>query len=394
LVVLLPRHPQDSYALAHSNILLCPFDSPVGFEIYTKGDAFHIAFHDAVDAVGFALDVQEELYNAPWRPEILLLPDACDDVQGYRGLRVRMAIHYGKVHTHDNPVSGRREYIGETCSIAKSLEHMSHGGQVLVTTDSWNLVSFVAETKLKSPQVVDLGMHVLLRGNKQTEGVVAMGVVQLLPASMAFDYAGARRQNADIQHFKKGRQFPPPISLRQLSASFHDAPYENNAITMVFVQTPVFEKRTDDKETSVILAGLAKYISFLLIGTDGYQCKDFMVAFPTLGGAALFGLKLQEALAHELIASESLAGLLKVGVLEGTFTSMVPSPTTGRADYFGPVVNRAARVADVCDLGEVYIGRTDHSVPELSDINTEFVGWRDLKGVQEQMALFRCVRPV
>ena len=70
---------------------------------------------------------------------------------------------------------------------------------------------------------------------------------------------------------------------------------------------------------------------------------------------------------------------------------------TGRADYFGPVVNRAARVTAAAEAGNVYVGIpvTDPGVtPERPDfgpaIAVNLVGVKELKGVTVGMALFCC----
>ena len=69
-------------------------------QVTTEGDAFVVAFHDPIDAVGWALHVQLALLEAPWPPEVLQHPQARVDVcpEGkllFRGLRVRMAINTG-----------------------------------------------------------------------------------------------------------------------------------------------------------------------------------------------------------------------------------------------------------------------------------------------------------
>lgn len=98
-----------------------------GYEIMTQGDAFHVAFHDCVEALGIALDVHTALYDADWSDSILALPEACgDEVKRLRGLRVRIAIHHGSVEHRKNDVTGHREYTGQTVNFAKSVEHMSH----------------------------------------------------------------------------------------------------------------------------------------------------------------------------------------------------------------------------------------------------------------------------
>ena len=59
-----------------------------------------MAFHDPIDAIGWALHVQLALLEAPWPPELLQQPQAkletCQDGKLlFRGLRVRMAINTG-----------------------------------------------------------------------------------------------------------------------------------------------------------------------------------------------------------------------------------------------------------------------------------------------------------
>lgn len=43
----------------------------------------------------------------------------------------------------------------------------------------------------------------------------------------------------------------------------------------------------------------------------------------------------------------------KVGIFRGAMNKIVPHSTAGRADYFGPAVNRAARVLAAAQEGQV-----------------------------------------
>ena len=69
-------------------------------QVTTEGDAFIVAFHDPLDAIGWALHVQLAMLEAPWPPELLQHPQAkvetCPEGKLlFRGLRVRMAINTG-----------------------------------------------------------------------------------------------------------------------------------------------------------------------------------------------------------------------------------------------------------------------------------------------------------
>jgi class 3 adenylate cyclase len=91
------------------------------------------------------------------------------------------------------------------------------------------------------------------------------------------------------------------------------------------------------------------------------------------------------------IADFDLNGLIKVGINEGSFTSTGPSPKTGRADYFGTVVNRAARVAVAAEPGQAWLGTMTDEIPILeSGLESSFLRRQTLKGVQGEMALFTC----
>lgn len=107
-----------------------------------------------------------------------------------------------------------------------------------------------------------------------------------------------------------------------------------------------------------------------------------------------FGLDLQEYLDENPVLGTSLANVLKVGVDLGEFTSMAPNPRTGRADYFGNFVNRAARVAGAAQKGQVLVGSITQEKPclECACAQPCYVGDRLVKGVQQPMHLFGCCR--
>jgi hypothetical protein len=65
---------------------------------------------------------------------------------------------------------------------------MAHRGEIVVSSDMWNEASHLSESKLGSPQVLDLVNYVLLSGESKRDGLVAKNVMQLVPSQLAFDY--------------------------------------------------------------------------------------------------------------------------------------------------------------------------------------------------------------
>jgi predicted ATPase/class 3 adenylate cyclase len=92
-----------------------------GVELGTEGDSFYVVFPTATDAVAAAAEGQRHLHEFPW--------PAGEDV------RVRMGIHTG------NPVVHAGAYVGMDVHRAARIASTAHGGQVVLSAATAELVS-------------------------------------------------------------------------------------------------------------------------------------------------------------------------------------------------------------------------------------------------------------
>jgi class 3 adenylate cyclase len=381
-----------------------------------------LAFQHPVDALAFALQAQLKLYKADWPDGILKHPDGKDEpALKFRGFRVRFGIHHGPTNSQVHEMTGRTTYSGEGVKIAKSVEGMCHGGQILTTMETWKAVSGMAERYLGRPQILDCGEHLLFEtknphpsGSGHTTTRYTRRIMQLVPSDLAFDFFEARgRRDVPSEDGKmgfeikdaasvSGRLFPPLTSKRQLTTCFLNAPYANGRVTICFVYTVGLEDNPDTKVHN--LGVLAKYLrkQLLLLNPPGYECQEdkgcWMLAFDRMAHAVTFGLSLKSTLqrAEDLVGNVDRDNMFKVGILSGPFTSMGPHKTTGMADYFGPIVNRAARVASNCERGQVCVGiplsnGVTADPPDFGPtINVRLLGIKKLKGITIDVAIFEC----
>lgn len=370
-----------------------------GYEVNAEGNSFYLAFADVVDAVNFCLQAQEGLQAAQWAEDILALSEACEDPSGsMRGLRVRMVVHCGEVESTKNQQSGQVEYTGDTVHVAKNLERMCHGGQILVTSDVWSIVSHLVENSLESVQVMDLGSHVIPTHSAHVhDGITTKTVLQLVPSALSHDYLCSRRLASEQPSCLPGRVFPSLLTAKSLGASFRDAPFADNRVTMVSVDTSKAETIVED--STMLLAALSKRIGALLAGEypTGYQCQDnFLLAFGEIADAVQFGLELQAKLENEVFRDLSLKGCLKIGIHEGVFDTMGPNPKDGKAEYVGQVVTAVSRIAKEAAPGCVYLGRVaafDDAFmlqPVTNGYMQEFKGQTALEGIPGDFSLFKC----
>ena len=98
----------------HDIIMRQCYSDHKGYEITTEGDAFNLAFQHPVDALAFALQCQQKLYQADWPKGILDHPDGKDEANlKFRGFRVRFGIHHGPTTSRIHENTGRTVYSGE-----------------------------------------------------------------------------------------------------------------------------------------------------------------------------------------------------------------------------------------------------------------------------------------
>lgn len=158
---------------AHDAVMRSVLHRHGGYEVKTEGDSFMVAFANPERAVRFCLDVQRALHDHPWSPDLLALPET-GEAPGFRGLRVRMGVHVGEPEAR---VRGQRvDYFGPMVNRAARVAHAGHGGQVLVSGETWALVE---EGLADEVDVRALGAF-RLRGLAGTQEIL-----QVLPPELA-----------------------------------------------------------------------------------------------------------------------------------------------------------------------------------------------------------------
>ncbi|EGD86791.1 adenylate cyclase [Trichophyton rubrum] len=111
-----------------------------GFEVKTEGDAFMVSFSTATAALLWCFTCQMQLLEAPWPTEVLQTPSCREtyDDDGnliYRGLSVRMGMHWGRPLCEKDPVTGRMDYFGPMVNRASRISAVADGGQIFVSAD-------------------------------------------------------------------------------------------------------------------------------------------------------------------------------------------------------------------------------------------------------------------
>jgi peptide/nickel transport system substrate-binding protein len=104
----------------HQLLLRAAFGTHGGREIDTQGDSFFFAFARARDALGAVVDAQQALADHAW-------PEGGE-------IRVRMGLHTGE------PAIGEQRYIGVGVHRAARISAAGHGGQVLLSNATRELV--------------------------------------------------------------------------------------------------------------------------------------------------------------------------------------------------------------------------------------------------------------
>ncbi len=112
--------PMRTALAVHDRILRTTIETHGGYVFSTAGDAFSAAYWTPRDAIETAVEAQRRLVEVPW-PEPVIL-------------RVRMGIHTGTADERDG------DYFGPALNLAARLMSAGHGGQILVSLATEELV--------------------------------------------------------------------------------------------------------------------------------------------------------------------------------------------------------------------------------------------------------------
>ena len=150
-----------------------------GWEVKKRqSDGFIFAFPSAASALLWCLRVQEYLVSSVW-PEAIV-----NDIQGqevldsngnccFRGLDVKMGIHWGRPIRVPNPVTHRMDYIGPVVKIAAYITELAGGGQTVGSQDFVTQLSQEledGERQTEDPRDGGTSSTIQVPGSRVTEG--------------------------------------------------------------------------------------------------------------------------------------------------------------------------------------------------------------------------------
>ncbi|KAL5430906.1 hypothetical protein PMIN07_008047 [Paraphaeosphaeria minitans] len=125
-----------------------------GYEVKTEGDAFMVAFPTVTSALLWCFTIQSQLLEVPWPQEILNSVNGQEvvDPNGnviFRGLSVRMGIHWGTPVCEVDPVTKRMDYFGPMVNRASRISSVADGGQITVSSDFIAEIQRLLETHIE-----------------------------------------------------------------------------------------------------------------------------------------------------------------------------------------------------------------------------------------------------
>jgi len=219
--------------------------------------------------------------------------------------------------------------------------------------------------------------------------------------------------------------FPPVKSEMEVTPAWEASPSSKDVtILFTFIENWTQLKRWERSSASSV--GVLSYclelhdslVRTLLLEHNGYEveCEDgcFVCAFQVAIDAMEFSVALQEGLLHadwhpnvlttpwaceQLTAAQQLLnrGLrVAVGMCTGNARRYQPSMRTGRMEYFGPIMNHAARVAVAAHGGQILVHSNclSNTVanPQMLDLFTasiQSLGQHRLKGITKEVQIFQ-----
>jgi adenylate cyclase len=147
-----------------------------GYEVKTEGDAFMVAFPTVTSALLWCFTIQSQLLEVPWPQEILSSVHGQEvvDPDGniiFRGLSVRMGVHWGTPVSEVDPVTRRMDYFGPMVNRASRISSVADGGQITVSSDFIAEIQRLLETHIEGDRSNSTGSEDTLGDDLLTQAI-------------------------------------------------------------------------------------------------------------------------------------------------------------------------------------------------------------------------------
>ncbi|KAF1963402.1 hypothetical protein CC80DRAFT_4847 [Byssothecium circinans] len=147
-----------------------------GYEVKTEGDAFMVAFPTVTSALLWCFTIQSQLLEVPWPQEILNSVNGQEvvDPDGnviFKGLSVRMGIHWGTPVCEVDPVTKRMDYFGPMVNRASRISSVADGGQITVSSDFIAEVQRLLETHIEGDRNGSIGSEETYSDDAMTHAI-------------------------------------------------------------------------------------------------------------------------------------------------------------------------------------------------------------------------------
>lgn len=215
----------DNYPVAmrsaikvHNSIMRRQLRIIGGYEVKTEGDAFIVSFPTPTAALLWCFIVQSQLLTTnEWPAEILSSDQGFEikDNEGnliFRGLSVRMGLHWGTPVCEMDIVTKRMDYFGPMVNRASRVSSVADGGQITMSTDFYSEMEKVKKIhRLIKESKLDLGRAY---GYKAKDKDVENQMNQLENIGMVLEHIGAKKLKGLETPENIWLIFPKPLSSR------------------------------------------------------------------------------------------------------------------------------------------------------------------------------------
>jgi adenylate cyclase len=209
-----------------------------GYEVKTEGDAFMVAFPTVTSALLWCFTIQMQLLEVAWPQEILNSVNGQEvcDADGnviFKGLSVRMGIHWGVPVWEVDPVTKRMDYFGPMVNRASRISSVADGGQITVSSDFIAEIQRLLETHIESDRSPSTGSEETME-----QDVISLAIRRELRALMSQGFEvkdlGERRlkglENPEYIYLMYPHALASRLSVQQQHAEAQQAAEKGAAV--------------------------------------------------------------------------------------------------------------------------------------------------------------------